>query len=473
MPRNIKILIRWGAALPLIAALCYAGYMLSQLAPVGTGYAAKILCTGVFVSGRPADAVIGEDIMAGVHPLLKLVRASVDVERRQARASFLGFATREAEFRPGLGCTLALGAPVKALSLASQDMSSRAPPAAPPLPSAAPPADVDVRKLRTAVDSAFDEPDPREPRRTRALVVMYRGKVIAERYAPGFTGETPLIGWSMSKSVTGVLVGMLVKEGRLSLDASSLVPQWRGAHDPRARITLDEMLRMTSGLHFNEDYDDPLSDVALMIFTQPDEPAFAAGKPLDAAPGTRWEYSSGTSAILASVIRQALGGTAEDYLEFPRRALFDPLGMRTAVFEPDAAGMLASAAFVSASAHDWVRFGQFLLQDGVWNGTRLLPAGWVRYMSSVTALSPRHDFGAHAWVRVPEPFDSHSHNQEWPGPSLPADAFHVVGHEGQFVSVIPDRELVVVRLGLSRPESAWDHEAFLARLLAAIPAGKR
>jgi CubicO group peptidase (beta-lactamase class C family) len=126
--------------------------------------------------------------------------------------------------------------------------------------------------------------------------------------------------------------------------------------------------------------------------------------------------------------------------------------MRTAVFEPDTAGMLASASFMCASAYDWARFGQLLLQDGVWDGKRLLPADWIHYMGSVTPQSPRHDFGAHLWVKVPEPFDSHASLP----PAMPADAFHLVGHEGQFVSVIPSHELVVVRLGLSRPDSAWE-----------------
>ena len=166
------------------------------------------------------------------------------------------------------------------------------------------------------------------------------------------------------------------------------------------------------------------------------------------------------------MLRQSLGGSEQDYLQFPRRALFEPLGMHTAVFEPDTAGYLAGASFMCASADDWTRFGQLLLQDGMWDGKRILPAGWVRYMRTVTMLSPHRDFGAHVWVRVPEPFNS----RVSPPATLPADAFHLVGHEGQFVSIVPSRNLVVVRMGLSRPEEGWDHETFLARLIAALPA---
>lgn len=449
----------WTLGLALIASLAYAGLTLSRIAPIGTGYAAKILCTGVFVSGRPAQQVIDEDIQAGVHPLLHLVHPTVDVQAGRARATFLGMAAREAWFRPGLGCTLKLGDALAGPATMIEPASNRAP------PNATPATNVHDNALHAVVDSAFDEPDPLNSRRTRALVVMQNGRIIAQRFAPGFSEQTPLIGWSMSKSIIAALIGVLVGEGKLSPDATALLSEWRGREDARARVTLDELLRMTSGLQFNEDYDDPLSDVAIMLFAEADQSAYAARKPLDFAPGARWEYSSGTTEILSRVIRQALGGTERDYLAFPRRALFEPLGMRTAVFEADAAGILVGASFVCASAGDWARFGQLLLQDGVWDGKRILPPGWVRYMREVTLQSPRRDYGAHIWVKVPEPFDSHAS----PPPALPPDAFHLVGHEGQFVSVVPSRELVVVRMGLSRPEKAWDHETFLARLIEALP----
>ncbi|KML58138.1 beta-lactamase [Burkholderia cepacia] len=471
MTTPIKTLILRGTAVVLLAAAGYAGYMLSQLAPIATGYAAKTLCSGVFVSGRPAASVIDVDIMAGVHPLLKLVRPSLDPDHHRAVATFAGFAEREADFRPGLGCTLALGPSPGALPAT---LPATLPAALPPLPDppaaqpapAVPPTGIDAHKLQTALDRAFDEPDPARPRRTRAVVVMWRGQVIAERYAPGFTADTPLPGWSMTKTVTAALAGTLVAQHKLSPDASALLPEWRGSGDPRAAITLDELLRMTSGLQFNEDYDDPLSDVAVMLFTQPDTARFASAKPLAATPGTRWYYSSGTSAIVARVMREALGGSENDYLAFPRRALFAPLDMRSAVFEPDASGTLVSPSYMYASARDWARFGQFLLQDGVWNGQRLLPAGWVHYLTRATPLSTRQEFGAQLWVKVPEPFNDRDPHAA----AMPADAFHAVGHEGQFVSVVPSRQLVVVRLGLSRPESAWNHEAFLARVLDAVPA---
>ena len=450
------------------AAAGYGGYVLSRIGPVGTAYAAKTLCSGVFVSGRPPEDVIREDILADNHPLLKAVWPSVDRDRRVASATFLGLMGREARFHPGLGCMLVIGTPASVLDdplppdpsvAAAESDDDIAPGALDP--------SLDATKLRSAVDAAFSEPDPKHLRRTRAVVVLYRGRIAAERYAPGFSAAMPLLGWSMTKSVTAVLIGTLVRDGKLSIERTRLVPEWTGAGDGRARITLDQLLRMVSGLRFRESHGDPLEDVARMLFTRADAAAYAIDKPLEFAPGTHWSYSSGTSNILSRVIQLALGGSERDYLLYPRRALFDRIGMRSAVIEADASGRFLASSYMYASARDWARFGELLLQDGVWRGQRILPEGWVRYMATLTPQSPRKDFGAHLWVKVPPPFDS----AVKPGPRLPPDAFHVVGHEGQFVSVIPSRQLVVVRLGLSRGQHVWDHNAFLARLLEAFPAG--
>jgi len=452
----------------LAAALGWGAYVLARMAPIATAYMAKSLCSGVFVSGRPADRVIGEDIVADNHPLLRFLRASVNEGGRSAAVSFLGAARREAVYRPGLGCTLSVGVSETVLTSASTAQGARSPAASEPaedLSTSVPDPAVDAEKLQAAVDWAFAEPDAARLRRTRALVVLHEGHVIAERYAPGFSSATPMPGWSMTKTAAAVLIGILVKGGKLSLEQKALVPEWRGGADGRANITLDQLLRMTSGLHFTERYADPQADVALMLFARADAAGYAIDQPLEAVPGTRWQYSSGTSNILSRMIRQAVGGGEQDYLDFPRRALFDPLAMRGAIIEPDASGSFITSSYMYATARDWARLGQLLLQDGVWGGSRILPNGWVSYMASVTPQSARRDFGAHLWVKVTSPFDS----QLVPPPKLPPDAFHAVGYEGQFVSVIPSRRLVVVRLGLSRGDHVWDHEAFLARLLEAFP----
>ena len=241
---------------------------------------------------------------------------------------------------------------------------------------------VDGAALAKAVDEVFAEPDPAHPRRTRALVVVYGGRIVAERYAPGFDAAMPLIGWSMSKSAVNALVGLRVKDGKLALTDTALMPEWRGKDDPRRAITLDQLMRMTSGLAFDETYGSSQSDVAQMLFVQGDKAAFAADKPLAYPPGTHWAYSSGTTTIIAAVLRQSFTDQ-RDYLGYPLERLFGPLGMRSAVLQPDASGTFAGSSFLYASARDFARLGLLFLRDGVWEGRRILPEGWVAY--SLTA----------------------------------------------------------------------------------------
>jgi len=222
---------------------------------------------------------------------------------------------------------------------------------------------------------------------------------------------------------------------------------------------------MTSGLKFDEDYINPLSDAPYMLLGVPDAAAYAAAKPLKTSPGARWSYSSGSTNILAYAIRQTVGDPS--YLEFPRRALFDRLGMTTALMETDAAGNFVGSSFMYATARDWARFGLLYLNDGVWAGQRVLPEGWVAYSRSPAPHALDQQYGAHFWLRIPEEYRCGSD-----GSALPEDAFHAIGHEGQFITIIPSRELVLVRLGFSRYPCAWDQQRFVELTLQAIASGK-
>jgi CubicO group peptidase (beta-lactamase class C family) len=404
----------------LAAASAYGGWRLYRLAPIGSAYAAKILCSGVFVAGRQPASVIAEDILADNTWLLRLVSAHVDRDSRGTSATFLGFARRDAQFRRGLGCTLAVGAGI------SPDpevgVSPNPGPQQSPLPVSARAAGTDARALEAALDWAFAEPDPQRLRRTRAVVVVHRGEIVAERYAPGFTADTPLPGWSMTKTAAAALTGILIADQRLALDSRSLLSEWRDPGDGRAQIKLAHLLRMTDGLAFSEHYNDPLSDVVVMLLGTGDASGFALRKPLAATPGTSWRYSSGTTNVLAAVLRRSL--VDKDLSGLVRHRLFERLGL-----------------------------------------DRLLPPGWVDYMRTPTPKSDRADFGAHLWLKVPQGVGG-------AGPAaaaLPGDAFHLSGHEAQVVSVVPSLELVVVRLGLSRLPRTWDHAEFLARVLKAFP----
>jgi len=219
---------------------------------------------------------------------------------------------------------------------------------------------------------------------------------------------------------------------------------------------------MRSGLAFTEVYSNPLSDVTRMLFDGPDAAGFAASRLLADQPGTQWKYASGTTNILSLIARRALG--EEAYPSWPRRALFDPLGMSSAVFEQDASGTFIGSSFLFATARDWARFGLLHAQDGVWDGRRILPDGWVKLVTTPTPQAPDLKYGAHWWLKLSKELGG-----ETPAAaSLPPDAFHALGHEGQCLTVIPSRGLVAVRLGLSIDITAWDHAAFLAALLKAV-----
>ncbi|MBI2363067.1 MAG: serine hydrolase, partial [Elusimicrobia bacterium] len=311
---------------------------------------------------------------------------------------------------------------------------------------------------------AFGEPSRERLRRTRAVVVMREGRIVAERYAPGFDARMPLCGWSMSKSVLSALVGRAAALGLLCTEDRALLPQWRGPGDRRAGIAIEDLLRMRSGLAFDETYANPLSDVTQMLFAEPDCARFAADKPLVHAPGSYWAYASGTSNILSLVLRRAVERAGLDYQGFPARELFGPAGMPGAVFETDAAGTFVGSSFVYAPARDWAAFGDLYRRGGLGGGRRLLPEGWVRAAATPTPQSEDGCYGAHWWLKLPAVFGGETAAAR----AVPADAFHALGHEGQCLSVIPSRGLVVARLGLSIYIDAWDHAAFLAQVLNAL-----
>jgi CubicO group peptidase (beta-lactamase class C family) len=449
MPRSAHTVL----FIALLALVALAGYEGQRLAGVGGAFTAKYLCSAVFVGGRDPDEVARVDIPAFRSAVLGLVDWRVDAATRSATADIFSFGRREARYRPGLGCTVAIdGAPVTvpANGPVTAGATNAFPPAEP-----TPPA------LEKVVEAAFSEPDPARPRRTRALLVIHRGRNLAERYAPGYSAQSRFIGWSMSKSVTSTLVGILVAQRRLALDAPAPVPEWANPADPRHAITLDQLLHMSSGLEFDEDYHSPLSDVVWLLYGTGNGAAFAAGKPLTAAPGTTFHYASGTTEILSRLVEETAG---EPYPRFAERSLFAPLGMTGALIEPDAAGTPMGACCVWATAHDWARFGLLYLHEGLSHGQRVLPAEWVAYSRAPAPAATEAEYGAHFWLRIPPPYRIEPGRPQL----LPADAYHAVGRGGQFVTVIPSRELVVVRLGLALDPAAWDHEAFVHDLLAAL-----
>lgn len=301
--------------------------------------------------------------------------------------------------------------------------------------------------LARAVDELFTDPMLGE---TRALVVMHRGRIVAERYAPGYGPNTKLIGWSMSKTITGVLIGLLISDGRLTLDESAPVPSWQRPGDPRGEITLRQLLQMRSGLRHVETAT-PAGDAdtvrMLVLDGRDDMAAYAEAQPLVAEPGSRWEYSTATSVILADIAARTLTDSRDpaarrqavsDYL---RSRLFIPAGMTSATPEFDASGTMIGGSMIHATARDWAKFGEFLRNNGMVNGARIVPSDWVRFMLTPAPHNP--GYGAQIWLNRHQP----SGEEELFPARGKANIFAAIGHLGQYVIVSPDQELTVVRLG--------------------------
>lgn len=300
----------------------------------------------------------------------------------------------------------------------------------------------------------FVEPELPDAGATHALVVIWRGRLVLERYGAEHGPESALISWSVAKSVLHSLVGLLVRDGKLTTGMRADLPAWRAPGDPRAALTLDVLLRMSSGLAWREDYVDAgSSDVIEMLFGRgkDDVAAFAAESQLETAPDTVWCYSSGTSNLVSAIAGRAIGGGQAGVSEYLRRELFDRIGMRSASARFDAAGTWIGSSFVFATARDFARFGLLQLRDGIWEGERVLPEGWVDYARTPTPAS-NGEYGAHWWL-APE------------GDGI----FSANGYQGQYVYVAPAQDVVAVRLGASTSEQQPLVKAWLADLVRRFP----
>ncbi len=318
------------------------------------------------------------------------------------------------------------------------------------------PRTADRAKLERLVEHAFSQTQTDDLAETHALVVVQHGRLLLERYAQGKTANGTFPSWSMAKSITQALVGMLVKDGRIDIHAPASVPEWRG--DPRGAITLDLLLRMSSGLAFIEEYlADKPSDVIQMIWGEgkDDVAHFAASFALAHEPGKFWSYSSGTSNIVARAAGIAAGVKGADFESFMHERLFDPLGMRSPIPKFDAAGTFIGSSFCYATAQDFARFGLLYLRDGVWEGRRLLPEGWVDYARTPTWQQPTDSgrYGAHWWLDIAGP-----------------GTFSANGYQGQFTVVDPGRDLVLVRHGETPADKSDNVKRWLRDIAECFPA---
>ena len=466
--------IRWIIFLTAVLLVFVTGscWYFNRALPVFLGFAAKTICSGVFISGRSAGDVLQQDIAAVVF-FSRFIRTKVDPEAGTVETTLLGLFRKQARYRNWCGCTLwpdpsdpfQDNRSPSELAARRSELPSDVPwPLGTAAPVGAVPTGVNRKMLEKAVADAFKDPATSKNLQTRAVVVVYQGRLIAEHYAVGFHRDMPLGGWSMSKGIANALVGILVRKGRLNLYDPAPVPQWQTPGDPRQSISLNQLLRMTSGLRFREVYTPP-SDVTDMLFRSHDFGAAAASKSLEATPGEKWHYSSGTSNIIARIIRTAVEPEYEQMVSFVRRELLDPLGMQSAIVELDPSGTAVLSSYTFATARDWARFGLLYLQEGVWQGQRILPAGWVEYSRMPTPAAPRGQYGAHFWLNagvIGDPV-----RRRWP--ELPKDMFMAWGFQGQYLIIIPSKKLVLVRLGLNTRSQGWNLETFVTDVMSALP----
>lgn len=431
--------------------------------PIMAGMAAKTVCSCVYVAERTVESVKEKELQ--VFPGLS--KASIEVSHADSSvtASIL-LASAKAIYRKGLGCTLlaqqteeevrAQKIITTSSSLLNQD-TVQWPMGNKFLDSI--PSGLDKARIQQAVDNAFVDEDTTKPKNTLAVVVVYNGQLITEKYGEGITAESKLMGWSMSKSITNALIGLLVKEGKLEVDKPAPVAEWKD--DERSGITLNHLLHASSGLDWSETYFSPFEDFHKMFMKSDDKGAFAASLPLVVPPNTRFQYSSGTTNILSRIIRQQVGDTY--YHRFPYDSLFYKIGMYNTVIEPDASGTFVGSSYSFATARDWARFGLLYLNDGMWGGQRILPEGWVTYTTTPASAAPLGEYGAQWWLNAGAAEDKAKRKY----PTLPIDTYWADGFEEQFVMVIPSKNLVIVRLGVSH--HGFDMVRMVEEIIASLP----
>jgi len=445
--------ILWSILILLTLGLSYGFYYINSLLPIITGYPAKFLCSAVFISGREQKEVEEMDLKFS---FIQYTKNIVNLEDSSVTSSFL-WGKSKAIYRKGFGATLLRGideAELRKIKFPKlEPLTYNQDTITWPMGNILPDTTTNINKetLSQITEKLMDEDGYNG--HAFAFMVVHKGIPVAEAYQPQFNAKTRFLSWSMAKSFTNTLAGIMVKDGKWNINQPMNIAEWQT--DDRKQITYNNLMQAESGLLWNEDYGNR-SDVTVMLYCENDFARFVFDQPLEAPVGTKWYYSSGNPNVVTYQMRRTLGNDKE-YYQFPYTRLFNKIGMPDALFEVDASGNFVGSSYIFATTRDYARYGLLHLQDGVFNGERILPEGWVAYSTSPNKNS-KGEYGSLFWLNNKTEFTS-----------VPDDMYCCRGYDGQRIFIIPSKELVVVILGFShKPKNVMNCNALLGDIIATV-----
>ncbi|WP_245987162.1 serine hydrolase domain-containing protein [Maribacter vaceletii] len=435
--------------LALIIIIGIAIYVNYPKLNIISGYASKNLTSNALISKRSVASITAND---NNMPLIKMADVTFNEKDKIGSATVFGLMERKTVYREGLGCVLVNDSFDASKMTLKPERNKVIDTLLYPFGHNEPLdtifTSVDYKQLNKAVDFAFSNP---EVHKTRTVLVLHQNRIIAEKYADGFSKETPILGWSMTKSIIATLYGTLEHEGKININSSTSIPEWQ--NDERKNITINHLLRMQSGLEWEEDYT-KISDVIKMLYLDADMTQAQRDKKAIAKPTEIWNYSSGTSNLLSGILRDQFS-SRQEYLDYPYKALIDKIGMNSMLLEADMEGNYVGSSYGWATTRDWGKFGTLYLNNGNWNGKQLFSKDWVKYITKPTKNSDGV-YGAHFWLNAGGKF-----------PDVPKDMYSANGFQGQRVFIIPSKNLVVVRTGLEQ-DPIFDINTFLSGIAKSI-----
>jgi len=439
-------------ALVLLIVVFYFGFTTYPKLELISGFSAKSIASGHFLDNRSKELIEKGD---NDIPLMDLATNTIDEAGKFATSSVYGLKERKAIYREGLGATLIdddfdISKPYL-LPKRTKLINNLAFPYGNNEPKDTSFSNIDYTKLKKVVDDSFDK-NGGKAKRTRAVVVLYKDKLIAEQYDKGFDKESKILGWSMTKSITNSAFGVLAKQGKIDIYKPAPIAEWQ--NDERKIITISDLLHMNSGLEWEENYS-KICDATIMLFQSGDMAKVQREKPVQFKPNTHWNYSSGTTNLLSGILKSQFK-TQQEYLDFWYSAVIDKIGMNSMIVEQDMAGTFVGSSYAWATARDWSKFGLLYLHKGNWNGEQILDESWVKYSATPTNTS-KGAYGAQFWLNAGGKF-----------PDVPRDMFYCSGYQGQMVAIIPSLDMVIVRMGLKEEDQGFDFNGFLKGIIASI-----